>query len=72
MRFASPAPVQVIAARKNSGLTQQQAAEVVDVEPRSWQYWESGGRAMPPGIYRLFCILTNQGDPKAGRDSKSA
>ena len=72
MKFPSPTPEQVLQARqaarqalgRDSDITQAQAAEMVDVDPRSWKYWESGGMAMPAGLYRLFCILTNQGDPK--------
>ncbi len=72
MKFHSPTPEQVLYARQaarsalnlDSDLTQSQAADIVDVELRTWQYWEAGSRAMPPGLYRLFCILTSQGDPK--------
>ena len=71
MKFHSPTPEQVLHARLaarsalnlDSDLTQSQAAELVDVELRTWQHWEAGSRAMPPGLYRLFCILTSQGDP---------
>lgn len=72
MKFHSPTPEQVLHARQaarsalilDSDLTQSQAAELVDVELRTWQYWEAGSRAMPAAAYRLFSIVTNQGDPK--------
>lgn len=71
-KFPPPSPAQVLSARQaaqraldlEAPLTQSQAAELVDVELRTWQYWEAGSRAMPAAAYRLFCILTNQGDPK--------
>jgi DNA-binding transcriptional regulator YiaG len=71
MKYPSPSPEQVLSARQSGRLpgldgliTQAQAAEAVDVTLRTWQHWEAGSRAMPPGLYRLFCILTSQGDPK--------
>ena len=71
MKYPSPSPEKVASARQSGRLpglegpiSQARAAELVDVALRTWQYWEAGSRAMPAAAYRLFCILTNQGDPK--------
>ena len=43
-----------------TSLTQTQAAHLVHASLRSWQQWEAGDRAMPPGLFELFMIKTGQ------------
>ena len=50
----------VIEARKIAELTQKQSAELVCVDERTWQRWESGDRNMSRGIYKLYLIETKQ------------
>ena len=57
----SPAPSEILAARKAAGLTQTQAATLVGVKLRAWQYWEAGGRVMPVAMWELFLIKTQGG-----------
>lgn len=50
----SPSPDDVRLARKNTGLTQEQAAQVIGATRRAWQEWEAGRRNMPPAKWELF------------------
>lgn len=43
--------------RKQSGLTRRQAAEALDVTPRTIQNWETGGARIPWVSYRMLRIL---------------
>ena len=54
----NPAPSEIMAARKAAGLTQTQAAGMVGVKLRAWQYWEAGERTMPTSAWELFLIKT--------------
>lgn len=56
----NPKPDAVRQARKAAGLTQTQAAKTVSASMRAWQQWESGERAMPPGLFELFMLKTWQ------------
>ncbi len=59
--FISPSPEEIKKARKNAGLTQEQAAKVVLYSSRrTWQDWEYGVNNMPPGLFELFLIKTGQ------------
>lgn len=53
-------PKMVIEARKTANLTQKQSAELVCVDERTWQRWESGDRAMSKAVYKLYLIETKQ------------
>jgi DNA-binding transcriptional regulator YiaG len=53
-----PSPTEVKDARHRAGLTQSQAAALVGVSLRSWQYWEEGGRQMQSSKWELFQIKT--------------
>ena len=55
----SPAPSEILAARKAAGLTQTQAATLVGVTLRAWQSWEAGQREMPARAGELFQIKTS-------------
>jgi len=50
----SPAPQDLAGARQRAGLTQEAAAALIDSTRRTWQDWEAGKAAMPPGMWRLF------------------
>lgn len=56
----SPTPDAVRQARQTAGLTQTEAARTVSASMRAWQQWESGERAMPPGMFELFMLKTRQ------------
>lgn len=57
-----PAPDEIRAYR--GGLTQAEAATIVYVSWRTWQVWESGRSAMPPGLWEL-CQIKGV-DPESG------
>ena len=59
-----PSPADIREARHRAGLTQSQAAGLVGVKLRAWQYWEAGGRGMPASAWELFQIKT--GTPSEG------
>jgi len=42
------------------GYSQSEAAEMVHVTLRAWQWWESGKREMPVGLWELFLIKIDQ------------
>lgn len=47
------------ALRIQLGLSQADAAEMVHVSMRCWQYWEAGERAINQSALALFILLTN-------------
>ncbi len=57
----SPIPSEIYRWRKEKiGLTQSEAASMVHVTLRAWQWWESGKREMPIGLWELFLIKIGQ------------
>ena len=58
-------PEKIKEARMFAGLTQEQAAKVLDRSRRSWQSWETGARAMDPWLLRLFRVRTGQDRPES-------
>lgn len=50
----TPTKKHVLAARIRAGHTQQQAADTVYVDARTWQRWESGASSMAPAFYELY------------------
>ncbi|BBL33854.1 hypothetical protein Nstercoris_00079 [Nitrosomonas stercoris] len=56
----NPSPETVRQARQTANLTQTEAAKTVSASMRAWQQWESGERAMPPGLFELFMLKTRQ------------
>jgi DNA-binding transcriptional regulator YiaG len=57
--YQSPDPAEIKALREIFGLTQNEAATQVHVKLRAWQWWESGDRKMPIGLWELFLIKTD-------------
>ena len=51
---ANPTPAEILRAREDAGLTQQQAADLLFSSWRTWQNWEAGERRMPPAAWELF------------------
>ena len=52
-----PTKAEVKQARIDAGLTQGQAAELIGVSLRTWQFWEAGKYNMRDQSWRLFNIL---------------
>ena len=52
----TPTPTEIKDARLKAGLTQTQAAELVEVGLRTWQQWEKGDRKMSKPAFALFNI----------------
>jgi DNA-binding transcriptional regulator YiaG len=57
--FPSPTPLQIRTVRDQFGWTQADAAFMVSVTTRAWQWWESGKRIMPSGLWELFLIKSD-------------
>ncbi len=51
-----PKPEQIKILRKTLGIKQKEAADLVHVTIRAWQWWESGERAIPLAVWELFLI----------------
>ena len=59
--YTSPTTAEIYYWRKiKMGMTQTEAAEKVYVTLRTWQWWESGKREMPIGLWELFLIKADQ------------
>ena len=61
----SPTPAEVIAARKQAGLTQEQSAALIYKDVSAGRRWEtdkskSSARDMDPALFELFMIKTGQ------------
>lgn len=59
-KLQNPTATTIRDARLAAGLTQSEAAHVARVSLRTWQHWEAGDRAMPPGLFELFMLKTGQ------------
>ena len=55
-KYPEPGPDDIGAVRKGAGLTQSEAASLVYVTLRAWQWWEAGKRRMPLAVWELFQI----------------
>jgi len=47
-------PIDIKQSRHNAGLTQTQAADVIDYSRRAWAEWEGGGRKMEQKLLDEF------------------
>ncbi|GAB4181270.1 MAG: hypothetical protein Tsb002_01080 [Wenzhouxiangellaceae bacterium] len=52
----SPTPEQLKQFRKEAGITQKQAADLLYVSLRAYQYWEDGSREMIPALFELLRV----------------
>ena len=68
-RLQAPSRQEIITARQNAGLTQQEAGELVSSAissaRRTWQNYEAdpdstSHREIPLGLWELFLLLTDQ------------
>jgi putative transcriptional regulator len=55
---------QVVAARHDAGMTQQQAADLLGVNIRSWKRYEYGEREMHPLFFEAFQTKAKKRKPK--------
>lgn len=53
-------PASIRAAREAAGHTQTEAGELVGGTRRTWQDWEAGLRTMPPSVWELYRLRTDQ------------
>lgn len=51
-----PAPETIRTLRSTLQLTQKEAADLVHVSLRAWQWWEAGQREMPLAAWELLVI----------------
>jgi DNA-binding transcriptional regulator YiaG len=58
---AGPNPAEILAARREAGLSQSAAAALVHSGLRTWQQWEAGDRRMHPGLWELFRLKVAHG-----------
>lgn len=58
----SPTQTEIRQARKQAGLTQSQAAELIHASAAGWRKWESGAREMHGAFWELFLIKTGTPD----------
>lgn len=56
----APTASQISTAREQAGLSQQQAAELVHVDIRSWRRWELAERGINMAAWELFLLRTGQ------------
>ena len=52
--YANPKPAEIRQARESKGLSVEQAAAIVLVQPRSWEAYDAGRLRLHPGLWRLF------------------
>ena len=50
----NPEPEEIRTARRDAGLTQTEAAQLIHSTLRTWQDWEAGNARMHPGLWELF------------------
>lgn len=68
----SPTSEQIKQARRDAGLTQTEAAELIYKGCRAWQQYEKCDRAMDAAYWELFLIKTKQAHNAMLRSAKSA
>lgn len=61
----TPSPKQIRQARKDAGLSQSAAADIVHANLRSWQKWEAGERSMHLAFWELFQLKTKSRSAKS-------
>ena len=58
--MTTPSAAEISAARQQAGLSQQQAADLVHVDIRSWRRWELDERAVNLAAWELFLLRAGQ------------
>ena len=56
----APTAAQISTAREQAGLSQQQAAELVHVDIRSWRRWELAERTVNLAVWEFFLLRSHQ------------
>lgn len=56
----APTAAQISAAREQAGRSQQQAADLVHVDIRSWRRWELAERGVNMAAWELFLLRSDQ------------
>lgn len=56
----SPTPDVIKHFRKEAGLSQREAGELIHTKPRQFEPWEQGINKMPPGLWELFLLKIGQ------------
>ncbi|MES2662275.1 MAG: helix-turn-helix domain-containing protein [Pseudomonadota bacterium] len=59
-KIEQPTPLQIKSLRESVGLTQKQAAELLDATERTWRRWESDSDSIniPKSKWELFLMKT--------------
>lgn len=60
MSTLSPTPEEVKEARLSAGITQKDAADLIGRHVNRWSEYENGVYPMPPPLWELFLVKTNQ------------
>ena len=63
--MTQPTPSELIALRKQQGLSQAEFGQLVYVKRRIVQYWEEGARDMPPALWELLNIRLGRMAPRS-------
>lgn len=58
--MAMPTPDEIKAARKDLGLSTEEAAALLEKSARTWQAWEYGRNKMSAADWELFKLKTRQ------------
>lgn len=56
---SNPTPAEILRAREDTGMTQDQAGALLYSGRRTWQDWEAGARRMHPSSWELFTVKIN-------------
>lgn len=60
----SPSPAEIRASRLAAGLTQAEAAALIQCGRRAWMEWEAGNREMHPQLWECFnCKISGRCSP---------
>jgi DNA-binding transcriptional regulator YiaG len=65
MTSGAPSPAEIAAARQAAGFTLFHSAELMHVNIRTWQKWESGESVMHPAFWELYRIKVARSRAKA-------
>lgn len=57
--------------RSNAELTQEKAANILNIDTRTWERWEQGSRKPNINMLELFCIKTGQDFNKINNEKRA-